>query len=151
MKLTFRLLLLILLPFLSSGCCGDCDEVNDNVLSIQVFEKATKQNITKTLDAATFVIFQAAPEQPVILPKLEFKDNEIVATFPVICQLREVSGTLDVRISGILKERFLINLAAATKNCCTCSQTRTRIKELTPQQGSQVTLKLNANVLKIEI
>lgn len=151
MKLLIKISFLLFTLLFLNSCCGDCDEINNTVLKIQVFDKTTKANITNSLDAASFIIAQLAPESPVLLPALEFKETEIIAQFPVICSSRKMSGTMDITIKGSVREKMVIAIETTTKSCCACSQTRGTIKSLTTQQGGTVSLGLNSNTLRIEI
>jgi hypothetical protein len=151
MKQWILYVVLVVATISLNGCCGDCDQVNNTLLKVQVIDKQTKEDISKNLDENTFYITQLSPSNPVILPNLEFKNGEILAQFPVDCVFIELTATLEISILGRIAEKMVIGLKTTTKSCCGCEKAKGTIKSLTVEKGSKVNLGLNSNTLRIEI
>jgi hypothetical protein len=151
MKQLFFSSILLLTAALLNGCCGNCDEMDDRRLSIQVFDDATGENISDSLDFQSFSIVQPFETGFPIIPALSFEDQEIIAEFPVACSSRKIGASMDIYVNGEKVEEINITLKHLSKRCCSCNDTAVGISELTATNGSGIQLVPNANFLKIHI
>lgn len=151
MKSLFFSSILFLAAALMNGCCGNCDEMDNRMLSIQVIDDATGENISGTFDPSTFSIVQPFEIGFPLVPQLTFNDNDISAEFPVACGSRKIGASLDIYVNGEKVEVINITLKHLSKKCCSCDNTAVGISELTALHGSEIQLVTNENFLKIHI
>jgi hypothetical protein len=152
MKSQFCLLLIAVINLcFIGGCCGDCDEQDNRILSIRVLDKNTNENLTDSLDSKRFLISQNGSIGIPLLPKLTFKDTEIQAEFPMICGSERSSATYQVVIDNQVVEGFDLAVKRTTKSCCGCTDATGTISELKGTTNSEVQLGKNANLLIIKI
>ncbi|TAK31175.1 MAG: hypothetical protein EPO28_18365 [Saprospiraceae bacterium] len=135
----------------ATGCCNNCDMADDQMLSLQVFDKATGANTTSNFSFSNFSLAQTVRQGFSLIPSLEFKQNETSAVFPLNCGQTSPEACFGVMAGGQALEKITAAGKTITGPCCNCNHSAATISSITTQSGPEVVLSPGANVLKIRL